>query len=419
MINWMKVSLPYLVTDQSRHGKIRYYVYAPRISTLKRIRLKQQPGTPEFIAAYNKAFDLVTATAFAHTDTAIERIDGPKPNTLGWLATDYFANDADFKRIAKNSARARRNCIEECLREPLEPGGKLIMRDIPLSKIGVAHMKMLVDRRADEPGAANNRRKHMSALMTYATYRGYLKFNPMREVKSFPEGDGYHTWVPEEIKQFQDHYPLGTKERLAQEMLFFFGARGQDVREFGPKDIRGGAMFYVPKKTLHVRKSEVRKPVSAEVMRAIEACRQHDELGAVTFLETHQGNPYTEKGFGNWFNEAVTKAGLPHCTAHGLKKSAATMAAYKGIDARTMMAMFDWSSIRMVEKYTKAAQQWRLAEQGMAALSELMPDTPVVELKEVAARPRLAPKKEQAENRGESHLRISPDQVSETKRKKG
>jgi hypothetical protein len=73
----------------------------------------------------------------------------------------------------------------------------------------------------------------------------------------------------------------------------------------------------------------------------------------------------------------------------------------------------------MVEKYTKAAQQWRLAEQGMAALSELMPDTPVIELKEVAARPRLAPKKEQAENRGESHLRISPDQVSETKRKKG
>jgi hypothetical protein len=48
-----------------------------------------------------------------------------------------------------------------------------------------------------------------------------------------------------------------------------------------------------------------------------------------------------------------------------------------------------------------------------------MPDTPVIELKEVAARPRLAPKKEQAENRGESHLRISPDQVSETKRKKG
>jgi integrase len=209
-------------------------------------------------------------------------------------------------------------------------------------------------------------------------------------------------------------------------MLFFLGARGQDVREFGHKDIRGGAMFYVPKKTLHVRKGEVRKPVAPEVMRAIEACREHDELGGIAFLETHQGNPYTEKGFGNWFNEACTKAGLPHCTAHGLKKSAATMAAYKGIDARTMMAMFDWSSIRMVEKYTKAAQQWRLAEQGMAALSELMPDTPVISL--VGDRNAVGTtdtpvqqtggSAEQPKNGGDSHLRLSPLQVTEKKRKK-
>src|SRR5207247_4699622 len=131
----------------------------------------------------------------------------------------------------------------------------------------------------------------------------------------YAEGDGYHTWVPEEIKQFQSFYPLGSKERLAQEMLFFFGARGQDVREFGPRDIRGGAMFYVPKKTLHVRKGEVRKPVPAEVMRAIKACRAAGSLGGAAFLETHQGNAYTEKGFGNWFNDAATAAGLPHCTA--------------------------------------------------------------------------------------------------------
>jgi hypothetical protein len=61
--------------------------------------------------------------------------------------------------------------------------------------------------------------------------------------------------------------------------------------------------------------------------------------------------------------------GLKHCTAHGLKKAGATIAAENGATDRQMMAMFDWDSPSMAWVYTKAAQQKRLAGQAMFLIS--------------------------------------------------
>ena len=89
----------------------------------------------------------------------------------------------------------------------------------------------------------------------------------------------------------------------------------------------------------------------------------------MTFLETAQGKPFTENGIGNWFRDQCDAAGLPQCTAHGLKKAAATIAAENGATTRQLMAMFDWDSPRMAEVYTRAAEQKRLAGGAMALIS--------------------------------------------------
>ena len=85
----------------------------------------------------------------------------------------------------------------------------------------------------------------------------------------------------------------------------------------------------------------------------------------MTFLQTEYGKPFTEAGFGNWFRDRCDEAGLPQCTAHGLKKASATIAAENGATTRQLMAMFDWDSPAMAEVYTRAAEKKRLAGDAM------------------------------------------------------
>ena len=63
--------------------------------------------------------------------------------------------------------------------------------------------------------------------------------------------------------------------------------------------------------------------------------------GALTFLLTDYGKSFTDKGFGGWFRERCDAAGLPHCSAHGLRKAAATALAEAGASAHQLMSWSD------------------------------------------------------------------------------
>jgi hypothetical protein len=53
----------------------------------------------------------------------------------------------------------------------------------PLEILAAPHVLMLRDRRADKPGAANNRLKYLSAMFGWAVGRGIMRANPTRDVK--------------------------------------------------------------------------------------------------------------------------------------------------------------------------------------------------------------------------------------------
>src|SRR3954449_5537661 len=96
--------------------------------------------------------------------------------------------------------------------------------------------------------------------------------------------------------------------------------------------------------------------------------------GDLTFLVNDLNRPFSEAGFGNKFRDWCNQAGLRHCTAHGLRKAGATIAANNGATSSQLMAMFGWDSIRMAELYTRGANQERLASDAMH-LIEAKPDT--------------------------------------------
>jgi integrase len=176
---------------------------------------------------------------------------------------------------------------------------------------------------------------------------------------------GFHAWTPDEVRAFEARHPIGSKARLALALLLYTGARRGDVVTFGRQHIRDGWLRYVPRKTSYRRMDPSEKPVLPELARLIAATK----TGDLTFLVTEYGRPFTAAGFDAWFRKRCNEAGLPRCTAHGLKKSGATLAAERGATIHQLMAIFDWRTPAQAKVYTDAADRRRLASEAMALLA--------------------------------------------------
>ena len=101
--------------------------------------------------------------------------------------------------------------------------------------------------------------------------------------------------------------------------------------------------------------------------------------GQLVFLITEYGKPFTSNGFGNWFRNRCDEAGLPNCSAHGLRKAAATLAATNYGTVPQLMALGGWKAEREAIGYIRAANQKELAG-GSAHLIRLPGSVPLSEV---------------------------------------
>jgi len=343
----MRTDLPYLVEYAGR-------VYVRRNG--RKIRIASRKDTAEFAAEYTAALDRLAGRRGGTTVSAV----APK-GTLGWLAAQYFAG-TKFRALEERSQATRRLVIEECLREPPKPGARSTMATCPIPQVNAAAILMLMERKDGLPGAANNRKKYLSAMFGWGVkaLRDHVKSNPCRDAERVAYAtDGFHTWTIPEVRQFMERHPIGTKPYLALALLLFTGARRGDMVKFGRQHATTGALRYMVGKTAYKRRGLVEKPILPVLARAIEA----GPCGNLTFLVTEYGKSFSPAGFGAWFRKRCDEAGLPHCTAHGLKKAGATIAADNGATAPQLMAMFDWKTLSQAQRYIEAADQRRLAGQ--------------------------------------------------------
>jgi integrase len=352
-MNLVRVKFPYLMQDRDRHGNIRVYVRRHG----RKVRIAEPMGSRGFARAYSKAME---ALENPEVRTACNEFRAASPGTLGWLAAQYFCSRR-FATLDAKSQSTRRLVIEECLREPPKPGAKSTMAACPIGRVTAAVVMMLMDRKAAKPGAANNRKKYLSALFGWAVKQLLMKANPARDAERIRyASDGFHTWTIDEVRQFEARHPVGTKARLALALLLFTGSRRGDVVTFGSEHTRNGVLRFVPAKTRYKRKTLSEKPIVPDLARIIAA----SPTGDLTFLVTEYGKSFTAAGFGAWFRKRCDEAGLPHCTAHGLRKAGATLAAEAGATDRQLMAMFDWTTASQATVYTAAADRKRLARDG-------------------------------------------------------
>jgi integrase len=279
-----------------------------------------------------------------------------RSGSIAALIVRYYRS-GEFAALEKSTQATYRGIIE---RFRLEHGERTI------TGLERKHVKGLIAQRSDTPAAANNLLRMLRILMKFAIDEDLRSDDPTIGIKPLPnKTDGFHSWSEDEIAAFERTHAPGTRARLAFALLLYTGQRRSDVVKMGRQHLRGERIVVRQQKTR--RYLEI--PIHPELRRIIDAS-SNDNL---TFLVTkaHRANrskPFTAAGFGNWFRQMCNDAGLPHCSAHGLRKAVARRLAEAGCSEHVIAAITGHRSLQEVRRYTASASQVLLAEQAIQVL---------------------------------------------------
>jgi integrase len=320
-----------------RHGKTRFYF---RRSGFKQVALPGLPWSPEFMGAYQAAL----------ADTPPLEIGASRTvaGTVNAVVIGYFGSAA-FQNLAPASQRQYRGILERLRREH---GDKRI------ATLERRNVVALLNAKTATPAAARDLLYCLRVLVRYAIDIGLRDNDPTAGIK-IPKSktEGFQTWSEEDIATFEAHYPIGSKPRLALELLLQSAQRRADVVRLGPQHIRGGV--------LSIRQQKTGKTLAIPVSPALAAALYATPSEHLTFLTTEDGKPFEPMAFTKWFRRCCDAAGLSGCSAHGLRKAACRRLAEAGCSANEIAAMSGHASLREVERYTRAADQARMARNAM------------------------------------------------------
>jgi integrase len=281
------------------------------------------------------------------------------------LVLRYFAS-GDFKREARGVTLSKNRAIIERFRKKYGT--------LPVAQVEFQHLDKIIrrtrEKQIDGTGgdfAAQKLRKELKRLFRYAAKLKWIVTNPVDYVEPIsPNNDGHHTWTEQEIHQFQSYWALGTRQRLAMELMLWTAKRVDDARKLGPQHIRRGELISRDSKTQKTNAI----PVSTQLRRAIDAMDDKN----LCFVVTMHGKPYSQKGLSQAFSKWCDEAGLLHCTAHGLRKAISRRMAESHATNPEMKSVTQHSDDKELATYTREASQKQLAEKTIKMLSEAYAD---------------------------------------------
>lgn len=340
----MKRWLPKYVSEFSdRHGKLRYRY---RRKGFASYCFKCAPGTEGFRQELRACEDGTAAPPIT------PGADRTKAGTFDDLITRYYRSP-DFLDPGDRTRTVYRNVIERWRSTVGKNGarfGEIAVRDLQAQHIEKMMAAILPHRTS-----ANMLRKRLRALMGYAVRIGMASTNPVLNTRPFKvDGQGFHTWTEEEIAAYQDRHPIGSKARLALDLMLWTGQRGGDARVMGPAHVRNKRLMVTQEKTGAIVSLPVLAPLAESILAA--------PSGGLVFLPSEHGRPYSSKGFGNKFRQWCDEAGLPKCSAHGLRKAAARRFAEAGCSNQQIKSWTGHTTDSEVSRYTAAADQKTLSD---------------------------------------------------------
>lgn len=291
------------------------------------------------------------------------------PGTIGDLVARYFVPVTRLGPSPTTQAKVR--AIIDNFR--LEHG------DLPVASVKFNHIDSIIAAKREKvlkngrmvggDEAARKLRKELTRLFDFAIKIEMRTTNPVTQsdrVRVAPgkKSLGFHTWTEAEIAQYRGHHKVGTKARLAMELMLWTGQRRIDAIRMGSQHIKNGRIEFAQSKT----GTGLKIPVAPQLLEAIVAmpARPNQE----SFLVTEYGKPFSNAGFGNWFRAQCDAAGLPQCTAHGLRKAVMRRMAELHMGNQSLKSVSGHKNDSEVATYTREVDQMAMADTAMAALSD-------------------------------------------------
>ena len=353
MIHTRKYKLPKFVQGLvDRDGRAYHYF---RRAGFSRVRLPGLPWSSEFMAAYEKAL----GTPREPIGAGLRSLEG----SISAALASYYGSHT-FRSLTGGTPRMRR-AILESFRNLVgnELLADLTERNEKGKDSGPAYINRLLSTR--EPHAARSWLKALRHFLRYCLDCGLIDRDPTQGIKlKAVKSDGIHSWTEGEIAQFETCYPIGTKARLALALGLYTAQRRGDVVRLGRQHLRNGA--------LNVRQQKTGAVLTIPLHPELQTMLDQEPSDRLTFLVAKSGRSYGANDFSDQFRTWCDAAKLPErCSFHGLRKAAMTRLAEAGCSTHEIAAISGHRSLKLVEYYTRAADQGRLAREAMTRVSTI------------------------------------------------
>ena len=232
-----------------------------------------------------------------------------------------------------------------------------------LSDIRPKHIEDYQQGRAKEAkfSTVNQELVLLSAIFKSAVTRGYVKENPVKQVKPLR--------LPEKEPPFMTREQVAKLYGASKDWLYTFvaialntGLRVSEVCSLRWKDIE------VSNRVIKVRNSETFTtkskrnrilPINAFLVSVLKKAPRHIKNPHVIF--TSEGGGLIPQSVNQRFTRLLKTAGLPHFRVHDLRHTFGTTLAADGVDVVTIQKLMGHSDIKTTMRYLHAApdrMQW-------------------------------------------------------------
>ena len=333
------IKLQYVKEYIDKTGKVRRYL---RRKGKPSIPLPGLPGSADFMAAYEAGLTAIVKPKPRHSD-----------GTIGSLVLSFYQSSA-FSNLAASSQQRYRLVLDKFAAED----GHRLVRDMP-RRVAVSIIEEIGEK---TPGMANLSASVLRRLFAYAIKKELRTDNPFSGIEPYKLGS-HHTWTEAEITKYREAWPIGTRERLAFDLLLYTGQRVGDVVAMRRSDQCDGVIHIRTQKT----GAELDIPIHPDLLQSIKACPAQ----GLTLIGAPNCRPMSATGLSALVMRAAHTAGLPkECVPHGLRKSAMRRLAEHGSTSKEIASVSGHRSLKEIERYTAAADQARLARSAVARIPQ-------------------------------------------------
>jgi integrase len=318
-------------------GKVAEYWYAWRGGP----RLRGEPGTPAFMAAYN---------------AAVAQRKAPVAGTMFSVMGVYRQSD-EFKRLAPRTQADYRKHLAAI---------EARWGDVPVAALDDKRMRGKFKAWRDELAVKSKRQADyawtiLARVLSVALDRGLVPANPCERGGRIYRADrAEKVWTADDEAAFLGAAPAHL--HLALTLALWTGQRQGDLLKLQWSDYDGARIRLRQGKT--GRRLVI--PVGAPLKAALDATKKR----SLFVLTTMEGEPWSEGGFRASWRKGCAKAGVAGLTFHDFRGSAVTRLAIAGC-TEAEIASLTGHSLRDVSAILDAhylSRDVRLAESAIRKL---------------------------------------------------